>query len=67
MVLDQHEAQAWVDHGPDWSNGVARLAIGATTMIRKNWEHLRQLALGMAALVATTAFVGVAVLPAYLV
>lgn len=67
MVLDQHEARAWADHGAEWRRGTSRLATGAKTMINRNLEHLRQLALGMGALVVATAFVGVAVLPGYLV
>lgn len=66
-MLDQHAARLWAEHGADWSSEMPRLVTGAKTMIDRNLEHLRHLALGMVALAVATAFVGVAVLPGLVV
>ena len=70
MMLDQWEARLWADFGPARSNSAAgipqRLLKGVKTMIERNYEHLRRLALAIAALVVSTSFVGVAVLPGLL-
>lgn len=68
MILDHHQARLWADHGPAWNGfvvgAVQQQRTGVKTMIEHNIEHLRRLALAIAALVVSTAFVGVAVLPA---
>ena len=74
MMLDQHEARAWADHGPQFSAFVSLLGrryirpmqTGVNVMIEHNLEHLRRFALAVAAFIVGAAFIGVAVLPAAL-
>jgi hypothetical protein len=73
MILDHQAARIWAEHGTQWHDQLAAqrrrlgpLWQGATTMIDRNLEHLRRLALSIAALVVSASFVGVAVLPGLL-
>lgn len=70
MMLDQQESRLWADFGKAWSDFVAGAVLrplkGVKIMIERNFEHLRRLALAMAALAVSTSFVGVAVLPGLL-
>lgn len=68
MMLDDQQGRLWAAHGSAWSDfaagSLSLLATGVKTMIERNWEHLRHLAVTIAALVVSAAFVGVAVAPA---
>jgi hypothetical protein len=65
MVLDHNSAILWVNHGGEWSACMSRFFDGVGKMMTRNLEHLRHLAVGVAAIVATASFVGIAVLPAW--
>ena len=80
MVIDHQQVWLLADHGPAWTDFFGRAARreptarrrqphdgkGSRIMIERKLHHLRHFALVMAATVVSTAFVGVAVLPALL-
>lgn len=71
MMLDQLSIRGFADHGETWNDFSARaitraarlLVKGARSVRDQSLDHLRNLALLMAALVISAGFIGIAVLP----
>ncbi len=74
MMLDQHQFRGFADHGPAWNDTLATTAAMVAQPLTKGvlmMMHLfsagaRQTLLLAAAILASGAFVGIAVLPAAL-